>query len=58
MVTAALMEPMLPAAGNRLLEDQAFALATQASRLAAELHPQVRRALGDNVRRAVCYRYC
>lgn len=55
MVAVALMEPMLPAAGNRLLEDQAFALATQASRLAAELHPQVRRALGDLVRSMNCY---
>ena len=53
--TVALMEPMLPAQGQRELEDMAMDLAKKSSALAGTLHPVVRRSVGDLVRSMNCY---
>jgi Fic family protein len=49
------MEPMLPADGQRKLEDLAIDLATKASGLASQLAPSVRLGIGDLVRSMNCY---
>lgn len=51
----ALMEPMLPALGNRELEDLAMTLARKGSALAVSLHPVCRSAIGTLVRSMNCY---
>ena len=53
--TVALMEPMLPAQGQRELEDMAMDLAKKSSALAGILHPVVRQSVGDLVRSMNCY---
>ena len=53
--TVALMEPMLPAQGQRELEDMAMDLAKKSSALAGTLHPVVRQSVGDLVRSMNCY---
>ena len=53
--TVALMEPMLPAQGQRELEDLAMELAKKGSALAGALHPVVRQSMGDLVRSMNCY---
>ena len=53
--TVALMEPMLPAQGQRELEDMAMELAKKGSALAGTLHPVVRQSLGDLARSMNCY---
>ena len=53
--TVALMEPMLPAQGQRVLEDMAMELAKKGSALAGTLHPVVRQSVGDLVRSMNCY---
>ena len=53
--TVASMEPMLPAQGQRELEDLAMELAKKGSALAGTLHPVVRRSVGDLVRSMNCY---
>ena len=50
-----LMEPMLPAQGQKELEDKAMELAKKGSTLAAALHPIVRDTVGDLVRSMNCY---
>jgi hypothetical protein len=50
-----LMEPMLPAAGNRLLEDLAADLMAKSSALTASLNPSVAHNLGELVRSMNCY---
>ena len=50
-----LMEPMLPAAGERGLEDMAMELAKKGSALAGGMHPLLRRSIGDLVRSMNCY---
>ena len=49
------MEPMLPAQGQRELEDLAMELAKKGSALAGALHPVVRQSMGDLVRSMNCY---
>lgn len=49
------MEPMLPAAGDRRLEDLAVRLASDSAALAAQLAPPVRDSVGDLVRSMNCY---
>ncbi len=51
----ALMEPMLPALGNKELEDMAMELAKKGSALAGTVHPIVRQSIGDLVRSMNCY---
>lgn len=51
----AIMEPMLPAQGNRELEDMAMSLAKKGSSLAGTLHPVVRQSIGNLVRSMNCY---
>ena len=51
----ALMEPLLPSAGERRLEDLAVRLASESAALAAQLAPPVRSAVGDLVRSMNCY---
>lgn len=53
--SVALMEPLLPAAGGRRLEDLAVRLASDSAALAAQLAPPVRDAVGDLVRSMNCY---
>ena len=53
--TVASMEPMLPAQGQRELEDLAMDLAKKSSALAGTLHPVVRQSMGDLVRSMNCY---
>ena len=53
--TVASMEPMLPAQGQRVLEDLAMKLAKKGSALAGALHPVVRQSMGDLVRSMNCY---
>jgi Fic family protein len=53
--SVALMEPMLPEEGNRLLEDLAIDLTAKASALAGRVHPIVRESIGDLVRSINCY---
>ena len=53
--SVALMEPMLPEEGNRLLEDLAVDLIARASALAGQVHPIVRESIGDLVRSINCY---
>ena len=53
--TVALMEPMLPAQGQRELEDMAMDLAKKSSALTGTLHPVVRQSVGDLVRSMNCY---
>jgi len=50
-----LMEPVLPASGNKELEDLAMELAKKGSALAATLHPLVRKSIGNLVRSMNCY---
>ena len=50
-----LMDPMLPAEGERRLEDLAVELVAKASGLAGRVHPQVRRSVGALVRSMNCY---
>ena len=49
------MEPMLPPAGDRQLQDLALDLATKASALAGRLAPTVRQGVGDLLRSMNCY---
>ena len=49
------MEPLLPSAGERRLEDFAVRLASDSAALAAQLAPPVRAAVGDLVRSMNCY---
>jgi Fic family protein len=49
------MEPLLPAEGNRQLEDLVVTLIESASRFAARLNPVLRGTLGDLVRSMNCY---
>jgi Fic family protein len=51
----ALMEPLLPSAGERRLEDLAVRLASVSAALAAQLASSVRDAVGDLVRSMNCY---
>ena len=51
----ALMEPLLPSAGERRLEDLAVRLASDSAALAAQLASPVREAVGDLVRSMNCY---
>lgn len=51
----ALMEPLLPSAGERRLEDLAVRLASDSAALAAQLASPVRQAVGDLVRSMNCY---
>lgn len=53
--SVALMEPMLPPAGHRTLEDLAVRLASDSAALAAHLPGPVRNAVGDLVRSMNCY---
>ncbi len=53
--SVALMEPMLPEEGNRLLGDLAVDLVNKASALAGQVHPTVRESIGDLVRSINCY---
>lgn len=53
--SVALMEPMLPEEGNRLLEDLAIDLTAKDSALAGRVHPIVRESIGDLVRSINCY---
>jgi Fic family protein len=50
-----LMEPLLPLAGERRLEDLAVRLASDSAALAAQLASPVREAVGDLVRSMNCY---
>lgn len=50
-----LMEPMLPAQGQKELEDMAVELAKKGSALAGTLPPIVRHSVGDLVRSVNCY---
>ncbi|MBW4621257.1 MAG: Fic family protein [Cyanosarcina radialis HA8281-LM2] len=50
-----LMEPMLPAAGDRSLEDLAADLIAKSSALTASLNPNVANNLGELVRSMNCY---
>jgi Fic family protein len=49
------MEPLMPALGNKELEDMAMELAKKGSALAATLHPIVRNSIGALVRSMNCY---
>lgn len=49
------MEPLLPAVGNRRLEDLAVRLASDSAALAAQLAAPVRDSVGDLVRSMNCY---
>ena len=49
------MEPLLPAAGNRRLEDLAVRVASDSAALAAQLAPPVRDSVGELVRSMNCY---
>jgi Fic family protein len=53
--STALMEPMLPAEGERRLEDLAIDLASKASALAARVNPVVQHSIGTLVRSMNCY---
>jgi Fic family protein len=53
--SVSLMEPMLPPAGQRTLEDQAVRLVADSAALAAQLAVPVRSAVGDLVRSMNCY---
>lgn len=50
-----LMEPMLPALGNKELEDLAMELAKKSCALAATVHPVTRQSIGNLVRSMNCY---
>lgn len=50
-----LMEPMLPAIGNKELEDLAMELAKESSALAGTMPPAVRQSIGNLVRSMNCY---
>jgi len=50
-----LMEPTLPAIGNKELEDLAMELAKKSSALAGTMPPAVRQSIGDLVRSMNCY---
>ncbi len=50
-----MMEPMLPAVGNRELEDRAIDLVAKTNGLVQQLHPLVRHSLGDLIRSINCY---
>lgn len=50
-----LMEPMLPAQGNRELEDLAVVMIEKSARMAAQLHPLVQVRIGQLVRTMNCY---
>ena len=54
-MNVAMMEPMLPAEGERSLEDISFELVSQSNALAGRVHPLVRKAVGDLVRSMNCY---
>jgi Fic family protein len=49
------MEPMLPAPGQKGLEDMSMELAKKGSALAGTLHPIVQKSIGDLVRSMNCY---
>lgn len=49
------MEPMLPSGGNKLSEDVAFDLVSNANALAGQIHPIVTESVGDLVRSMNCY---
>lgn len=50
-----LMEPMLPALGNKELEDLAMELAKKSCALAGTMQPAVRKSIGNLVRSMNCY---
>jgi Fic family protein len=54
MITAA-MEPLLPPTGDAVLEDLSARLIATANRLAGQINPIVREAIGDLVRSMNCY---
>src|ERR1700727_3006252 len=54
MITAA-MEPVLPPAGDAVLEDLSAQLIATANRLAGQINHIVREAIGDLVRSMNCY---
>src|SRR5712672_2010628 len=54
MITAA-MEPVLPPTGDAVLEDLSARLIATANRLAGQINPIVREAIGDLVRSMNCY---
>ena len=51
----ALMEPLMPAEGNRQLEDLAFELVEKASALNSQVKPRTRQSMGELVRSMNCY---
>lgn len=51
----ALMEPMLPALGNKELEDLAMVLARKSGALAGAMPAAVRQSIGTLVRSMNCY---
>jgi Fic family protein len=55
LVSAFLMEPMIPPPGQRELEDLAVTLVEKSARMAAQLHPMVQNSIGDLVRSMNCY---
>jgi Fic family protein len=50
-----LMEPMIPSAGNRRLEDLALDLVAKANKLAGQLNPVVQKSIGHLVLSMNCY---
>lgn len=50
-----LMESMMPAEGNSVLDDLVFDLVQKSSALASQLHPVVQRSVGNLVRSMNCY---
>jgi Fic family protein len=50
-----LMEPMLPPAGNRELDDMAMVLAKKGSSLASGVHPILQKSIGNLIRSMNCY---
>ena len=54
-MTPAAAEPFMPAEGTDVLENLAFDLAREASRLSGQLHPVVRLSVAELVRSMNCY---
>ena len=49
------MEPMVPEAASRLLDDDILPLVAEANQLAGSIHPILRESIGDLVRSMNCY---